>query len=368
MGDEQETQSADTSETMPSPVGQRRALFPEQPHPSLRANRELWSVLAGIRFIWLRKLDYPCISARNVLISPKGEVKLGKTWHFPIIKPTDLRTGAEPHYQPMSLYIEANDTPTIVQNPSMRVEPSESLEVPNHCFQLAKAAEFLYHEVDPATIMTCIPKCAKRYVGRSHEKMAYVNVIEAHVKRMSTNVIKRGINIARMLVFHHVETYNFRSMMGQGGHAGIRYFKALITPDIALYVLAEQFKVVDPAFVFNEGKRANALEEKVRSDCRKIVFYGIALLLFDSYRYLIQKEAGDGNGAAKVFNEAAGIEYVRENYKQYTCWGPTKKVSREFGALPASPKFVIRKNIRKPKVSRTLGNGNTWTDSDSELD
>lgn len=49
MGDEQETQSADTSETMSSPVGQRRALFPEQPRPSLRADRELWS--AGERAI-----------------------------------------------------------------------------------------------------------------------------------------------------------------------------------------------------------------------------------------------------------------------------------------------------------------------------
>ncbi|OAF59719.1 hypothetical protein VC83_03929 [Pseudogymnoascus destructans] len=36
-------------------------------------------VLAGIRFIWSRKLDHPRISARNILISPKGEVKIDHT-------------------------------------------------------------------------------------------------------------------------------------------------------------------------------------------------------------------------------------------------------------------------------------------------
>ncbi|KAI9774176.1 MAG: hypothetical protein M1839_001878 [Geoglossum umbratile] len=36
-------------------------------------------VLAGIRFIWSRKLDHPRISTLNILISPKGEVKIDPT-------------------------------------------------------------------------------------------------------------------------------------------------------------------------------------------------------------------------------------------------------------------------------------------------
>ena len=36
-------------------------------------------VLAGIRFIWSRSLRHPRISAENILISPKGSVKIGKT-------------------------------------------------------------------------------------------------------------------------------------------------------------------------------------------------------------------------------------------------------------------------------------------------
>jgi hypothetical protein len=35
---------ANSSEATPSPVGKRRVLFPEQPHPSLRTEREFWSV------------------------------------------------------------------------------------------------------------------------------------------------------------------------------------------------------------------------------------------------------------------------------------------------------------------------------------
>ncbi|KFY32537.1 hypothetical protein V493_00088 [Pseudogymnoascus sp. VKM F-4281 (FW-2241)] len=36
-------------------------------------------VLTGIRFIWSRKLDHPRISARNILLSPNGEVKIDPT-------------------------------------------------------------------------------------------------------------------------------------------------------------------------------------------------------------------------------------------------------------------------------------------------
>jgi serine/threonine protein kinase len=35
-------------------------------------------VLTGIRFNWSRKLPHPRISTQNILISPKGEVKIGK--------------------------------------------------------------------------------------------------------------------------------------------------------------------------------------------------------------------------------------------------------------------------------------------------
>jgi hypothetical protein len=49
MREGQETQRSDTSETMPSPAAEHQVLFPEQPHPSLRTRRELWS--AGERVI-----------------------------------------------------------------------------------------------------------------------------------------------------------------------------------------------------------------------------------------------------------------------------------------------------------------------------
>ena len=53
MREGQETQLADTSEIMLSHVGKRRShsplLFPEQPHPSSRTERDFWS--AGERDI-----------------------------------------------------------------------------------------------------------------------------------------------------------------------------------------------------------------------------------------------------------------------------------------------------------------------------
>jgi serine/threonine protein kinase len=47
--------------------------FPRSTIPLLTSQ-----VLAGIQFIWSRKLDHPRISTENILVSLKGEVKIGE--------------------------------------------------------------------------------------------------------------------------------------------------------------------------------------------------------------------------------------------------------------------------------------------------
>jgi hypothetical protein len=43
-------------------------------------------VLAGIQFIWSRKLDDPRMSAEKILVSLKGEVKIGEKPNLVLIK------------------------------------------------------------------------------------------------------------------------------------------------------------------------------------------------------------------------------------------------------------------------------------------
>lgn len=93
--------------------------------------------------------------------------------------------------------------------------------------------------------------------------------------------------------------------------------------------------------------------------------YGSALLMAYLYRFTIQQrddrailnlaqEKGAQDEAAGRANqtqdEAAGMTIIKENYKRYTSWGPTAKVARMFGKLPATPDFESRKNIVKPKA------------------
>jgi serine/threonine protein kinase len=53
-----------------SQVG-RISLFP-------RSTLLISQILANIQFIWSRKLDHPRISTENILVSLKGDVKIGK--------------------------------------------------------------------------------------------------------------------------------------------------------------------------------------------------------------------------------------------------------------------------------------------------
>lgn len=88
--------------------------------------------------------------------------------------------------------------------------------------------------------------------------------------------------------------------------------------------------------------------------------------MYDLYRHTIQKKAasGDRDETETAMDESAGIEIVRQNYKQYTSWGPTEKIVRSFESLPSSPRFGDRKNTRKPKALGSLKAAEAWTDSE----
>jgi hypothetical protein len=47
-------------------------------HPSLVLLLLTLQVLASIQFIWSKKLDHPHILIENILMSLKGEVKIGE--------------------------------------------------------------------------------------------------------------------------------------------------------------------------------------------------------------------------------------------------------------------------------------------------
>ncbi|KFY93167.1 hypothetical protein V500_03867 [Pseudogymnoascus sp. VKM F-4518 (FW-2643)] len=264
----------------------------------------------------------------------------GQTWVTPVMKSTaNMNLGADqqqPKYRALKQFIDANEPLTATPNPQLRSEP-ESIDLPHYSLQLAKAAEFLYHEVDDATVISCLPRTSKG-----------------------------------------IDNVDFQTAM-KGHHTMIRYFKSMITADMSYFVLSEQWKAIDFQFVHHEGIRASAEEEAIRQDMRRITTYGIAILMADLYRYTIQQKASNvsptpdptqdgGPQEASVVpddsvpDDSAGIAAVRENYKCFTCWGPTAKVIRTFGILPAAAGFERRRNAKKPKIKSF--NGGSWTESD----
>ncbi|KFZ23338.1 hypothetical protein V502_02179 [Pseudogymnoascus sp. VKM F-4520 (FW-2644)] len=219
----------------------------------------------------------------------------GQTWVTPVMKSTaNMNLGAgqqQPEYRALKQFIDANEPLTATPKPQLRSEP-ESIDLPHYSLQLAKAAEFLYHEVDDATVISCLPRTSKGYIGRSHEKIAYINAIESHVKKMSSNVIKRCQDLTKMVVLTRIDNVDFQTAM-KGHHSIIRYFKSMITADMSYFVLSEQWKAIDFQFVHHEGIRASAEEEAIRQDMRRITTYGIAILMEDLYRYTIQQKASN---------------------------------------------------------------------------
>jgi hypothetical protein len=49
------------------------------------------------------------------------------------------------------------DNPVDGQEGRVKTEPNDSLNVPNHCLQLAKAAEFIFHAATDDGVAVCVP-------------------------------------------------------------------------------------------------------------------------------------------------------------------------------------------------------------------
>jgi hypothetical protein len=138
-----------------------------------------------------------------------------------------------------------------------------------------------------------------------------------------------------MLVLQEIDKPTFQKAIKSGHHDGVRMFKRLITPDMTNFVFSDHWKCIDFHFIHHETPRSDAAEERTRLGLRRIVFYGIALLMYDIYRYLIQTKAG-----VEVPDDVRGRrQIIRANYKLYTHYGPNSKVVRNFKDLPAASTF-----------------------------
>ncbi|KFY58306.1 hypothetical protein V496_06213 [Pseudogymnoascus sp. VKM F-4515 (FW-2607)] len=255
----------------------------------------------------------------------------------------------QPVYRAMKTFIDANEPTTTIQNPQLRLD-LQHLDLPHYSLQLAKAAEFLYHNVDGAAVISCLPKILKSYLGRSNEKIVYNSAIRAHTKKMSANVIKRCHDVTKIVVLATIDDAGFRAAIAKGHHSAVRFFKTLVTPDISYHVLSEQWKAVDFRFVHHEGVRASAEEETIRQDLRRI-YHPATRRPSNPETSTGKRSKNEAAGRAnQTQDKAAGMTIIKENYKRYTSWGPTAKVARVFGKLPATPDFESRNNIVKPKA------------------
>jgi hypothetical protein len=61
----------------------------------------------------------------------------------------------------MRLHIENNDAVVTEETPLVKIDSDESIATPYNCKQLARAAEFLYHNVPEGVLMKCLPKHTK---------------------------------------------------------------------------------------------------------------------------------------------------------------------------------------------------------------
>ncbi|KFX95505.1 hypothetical protein V490_03819 [Pseudogymnoascus sp. VKM F-3557] len=258
---------------------------------------------------------------KQILINTKGN-----TWKVPRMASTASKGLA------MRLHIENNETDVTEEAPLVKMDANESIATPYHCKQLARAAEFLYHRVPEGVFMTCLPKHTKSCLGRLNDKTMYARSLEAHIRRSSEAVIRRATNVTKMLVLQEIDKPAFQQAIPSGHHDGVRIFKRLITPDMTNFVFSDHWKCIDFHFIHHEAPRSDAAEERTRLGLRRIVFYGLALLMHDIYRYLIQTKAG-----VEVPGDVRGRrEIIRANYKLYTHYGPNSKVVRNFKDLPAA--------------------------------
>lgn len=153
----------------------------------------------------------------------------------------------------------------------------------------------------------------------------------AHVKRTTEETIRRAIDATKSVALMHIDSPKFRSEMTTSYHAGVRYLKTLITPDLIYYVFADSWKAIDFVFIMHDSPRPNENENHLRLDIRRVLECGLALMMHNVYRYIIQTKVG-----LEVAGNSRGPDVIRLSCKLYTNFGPTKGVVRRFEELPAS--------------------------------
>jgi hypothetical protein len=105
-------------------------------------------------------------------------------------------------------------------------------------------------------------------------------------------------------------------------------------------------------FIHRAGVREDVEEEQIRKDMRKLVHWGVALLLFDCYRHCIQLKNGKARERTPDRpDENIGLALIKANYISYTHYGPTEGVVREFAKLPAAPNFSSKKQSRLSRAA-----------------
>ncbi|RFU31081.1 hypothetical protein B7463_g5251, partial [Scytalidium lignicola] len=243
----------------------------------------------------------------------------------------------------MTMHIENNSAaPASDQLGRLKLEPDDILAIPYECLQLAKATELLFHDIPDDLLEQCIPKDVKKYSVRSYDNIFFENALKNHVANISRKTLHRGLELAKLLVYQHINTANFRNVMRDTNEKSrIYYLRDLLTNDHVYYLYSDQWESVSFDFVHHEGLRPIPSEESLRSDLRKFTKLSSAMMLYDIYRHTIQLKAG--RGTANEPNVKAGWDFVVVNYKAMPGWGPLGRIVKTLDHLPASPNFTKKK-------------------------
>lgn len=246
-----------------------------------------------------------------------------------------------PAFIPMSTYIANNSTAPVTGQAARQTEETNGplFQLPIISLQLAKAAEFFFHneDCDAKHIQACIPKDINKFEGYGYDTKYFENAISVHFRKLSSDIVAKALPLAKMIVLEGIDTPEFQAAMRGSEKDHLHWFRDQVTNDHVYEIWSAQWKAVSFDFVHHEAIRPIKAEETLRKDLRKLTKYSAACLLFLWYQHGIK--LCNSMNAPDVPDQKAARDTVLARYKIMSGWSRFEGIVFSLERLPAAPNF-----------------------------
>lgn len=224
------------------------------------------------------------------------------------------------------------------------------LKLPIGCLQLIRANELLLHTedeeyLDGRNLKRCMPKQTSQYAKFGYDTKHFLGSVSMSFKKLSSDTVTKAINIIKAIVLSAIDDAVFLKAM-ENDTTRILWFRDNTNPDTLHHLWSSQWKSVSFNFVFHQGERVDAEEDRIRVHLFRTMAYSAAVVCSIVFEHMVKIHDNDLEN--HVPDERKGRKIVADSYTRLRGWPSIGKWRVRLEELPAVEDFYkMRKDHSK---------------------